>query len=133
MGIGAHLGANAHSGQDGLSHATLLESEALLDRRNTVLVRAEFVQKTAEELVLPASADISPEERFNVGTMSLGFIRELGRASGLTVGIGVQGTLNFLPGTLSAFYGSRNPLGGTVFIRIRPFYERAATMAGMMH
>src|SRR5712671_7160356 len=47
-------GANRHSGKT--THSLLAESEAVLDRRNTILGRLELVQKTAEELVLPAGS-----------------------------------------------------------------------------
>ena len=46
----------AHSDMVGLSESVLAESELVLDRRNTVFARIEFVQKSADDLVLPASS-----------------------------------------------------------------------------
>ena len=123
-------GANKVVGRPGVSHAILAESEAILDRSNTVFGRAEYLQKSAEELVLePPGAD--PERRFGIATLSLGYIRELGRLRGLTLGLGVMGTLNRVPEDLGAEYGSRSPVGAALFIRIRPAFQGSRGMEGM--
>jgi hypothetical protein len=122
-------GANRFSGSSTWSHALLLESEAILDRWNTLFGRAEVAQKSAEDLVLPAAA-FAPDRRFAVSSTSLGYIRELGRGHGVTMGLGVQGILNFVPSALEPFYGSRHPIGGLVFLRLRSFHVRS-TMRGM--
>ena len=112
-------GMNTHEGER--SHALLLESEAILDRSNTILGRAEIVQKSAAELVLGAAFD--PEETFDVGAVSLGYIREVMRVRGATIGLGVRGTMNFVPSSLETAYGSRTPTGVLVFVRLRPWHE----------
>ncbi|MEO7457254.1 MAG: hypothetical protein ABIY52_13400 [Gemmatimonadaceae bacterium] len=117
-------GANKSEGHGGLSHAVLLESEAVLDARNTAFGRAEFAQKSAEDLVIAGAG------RFDVGTVSAGYIRELGRFGSGTLGLGVMGTVNAVPSSLENAYGSRNPLGGMIFLRVRPF-KTAMEMAGM--
>jgi hypothetical protein len=126
-------GMNKSSHHDDPSHSVALESEAILDRWNTILTRAEFVQKSAEDLALdepPTSLD--PERTFTVSSLSLGYIRELGRGWGTTIGIGAMGTINRVPAALESSYGSRTPLGGVVFLRIRPFHAPRG-MEGMHH
>jgi hypothetical protein len=93
----------------------------MLDWKNTIFSRAEYVQKTGHDLQIPGIED---EERFGVGALSLGYIRELARGRGLTLGIGARGSMNLLPRTLENAYGSRAPLGAMVFLRLRPYHER---------
>jgi len=128
-------GANRHSGQT--SHSALAESEAVLDRRNTVFARMELVQKSAEELVLPTGpGGFAPDSTFNVAALSVGYIREVGRTSWATVGVGFEGSLNVVPTSLDPVYGSRTPAGGMVFLRIRPIHgphDMATPMPHMGH
>jgi len=119
-------GANRHSGRT--THSVLAESEAVLDRRNTIVGRVELVQKTAEDLVLPAGpGGFTPDSTFTVAAMSVGYIREVVRMSKATLGVGFQATLNLVPTELQPFYGSRTPVGGMVFVRIRPLHGSHAT------
>jgi hypothetical protein len=138
-------GANKHSTRPDWSNAFLLESEAILDRRNTLFGRTELVQKSAADLavdnpvVLKSGAilpGLPPNQSFNVGAVQLGYIRELARAHWATVGLGVGGTLDFVPAALEPYYGSRNPTGVLVFLRLRPFHSsrpstRMNDMGGM--
>jgi len=124
-------GANTHAGAD-LTHSVLLESEAILDRSNTLIGRAEWVQKSAEDLVLDRPTIGLPSSQvFNVSALSLGYIRELTQWSGATIGFGAMGTLNVVPSTLHSVYGSRTPLGGLVFLRVRPIKRNDGAMGGM--
>jgi hypothetical protein len=123
-------GANSHSGSDAWTHGIVLESEAMLDRSHTVFGRAELAQKTGEELVIPHSPGTDPESTFRVGSISVGFIRELGRVLGLTGGVGARGTINIIPDALEPSYGSRTPFGGLIFFRVRPVHT-APAMAPM--
>ncbi len=127
------LGANKHGGESRWTVAALVESEAILNRRNTLFGRAEFVQKSTEDLVLPTTGPnaVPAGEVFNVGAVSLGYIRELGRGLGGTLGLGLRGTVSLVQGELEPFYGSRTPLGAFVFLRFRPYHRDA--MAGMVH
>jgi hypothetical protein len=124
-------GANDLSPVEGWTNTALLESEAILDKHNTVFGRAEYAQKSAEELVLPNTA-FPATQKFDVGNLSLGYIRDLAQMFGATAGIGVMGTVNRVPGSLEAFYGTRSPLGGLVFFRIRPAYKSSAPSMGGM-
>ena len=103
------------------SHSVLLETEAVLDRRNTILGRAEYVQKTGHDLQI---AGIDEERSFDIGAISLGYIRELVRGRGVTLGVGARGSVSVIPQALESAYGSRTPLGGMVFVRLRPHHER---------
>lgn len=99
------------------SHTFLAEAEAVFDRRHTLFGRLEWVRKTAEDLVIPG-ADVP--QHFHLGSLSVGGVRELGSGLGMTLGLGLRGTLNVLPTSLVPYYGSRTPLGGMVFLRVRP-------------
>ncbi|MFN2570780.1 MAG: hypothetical protein ABR537_04080, partial [Gemmatimonadales bacterium] len=124
-------GANRHGGHT--THSGLAEVEAELDRSNTLYGRMELVQKSAEELVL---STLPPETTFNIQTISAGYIREMLGGSRATVGIGLQGTINRVPGDLEPFYGSRTPVGGLVFVRIRPVHtphQRTNDSMGMRY
>lgn len=126
-------GMNKSSHHADASHSAGVETEAILDRWNTVFARAEVVQKSAEDLALdepPSGFD--SDEKFSITSLSLGYIRELGRGWGTTIGIGAMGTVNMVPSSLEAAYGSRTPLGAAVFLRIRPFHA-ARGMDGMHH
>jgi hypothetical protein len=133
-------GANKHSTQSALSHSLLLESEAILDRRNTLFGRSELVEKSAEEIVVSdpvvtSAGQILPalpaDERFNLHTLQLGYIREAGRTHWATIGLGVAGTLNFVPNALEPYYGSRTPTGAFIFLRLRPFHTTRKAMTDM--
>jgi hypothetical protein len=104
------------------SHSLLLETEAVLDRHNTVFGRGEYVQKTGHDL---QAAGVDEEQRLHVGAVSLGYIRELVRGRGVTLGLGARGSVNVVPRALETAYGSRTPLGGMVFVRMRPYHEHA--------
>lgn len=112
-------GANRKTG--GTTHSALAEVEAVLDRWNTIYGRLELAQKTAEDLAFGSFAP-PPDTEFNVGAISAGYIRELLRGSAMTVGVGFQGTVNAVPRALEPLYGSRAPVGGMVFIRVRPVH-----------
>lgn len=127
-------GANAESGRAGLAHSGLLESEVVLDRENTLIGRAEVVQKTADDLVLTAAPfALPPGQSFNVGELSLGYIREVLPLHAATMGLGAMGTVNFVPRALATAYGSRTPLGAFVFVRLRPVRRAKSAMPGMDH
>ncbi len=121
-------GANRHSGKT--THSAVAESEAVLDHWNTIFGRLELVQKTAEDLVLPAGpGGFAPDSTFTVGTLSVGYIREVVRMSNATLGVGFQATVDVVPGALNPVYGSRTPVGGMIFVRIRPLHG-PHTMSG---
>ena len=122
------LGANRHGdGERGWTKALLAESELIADRFNTFFGRAELVEKNGEELQLPGFTE---DDVFNVTSLSLGYIRELGRARGMTLGLGFRGNVGFIPRDLEPAYGSRTPAGFAVFLRLRPYKNTSAAMGG---
>lgn len=130
-------GANKHAGETSLSNSLLAESNLTLDLRNTVFGRAEFVQKGPEDLPISGATppplmtqgassailalmDPSSSSRYNVGEMTLGYVRELTPVYGGSLGLGVAGTVNMVPATLKDTYGTSTPMGATIFLRLRP-------------
>lgn len=114
-------GANMHSGHPGLSSSGLVESDAVLDRLNTVFGRIEVVQKTADDLVLDVPQfNLTPRQTLTVEAASAGYIREIIPMKTATLGLGAMGTVNIVPQALRAVYGSSTPLGLYVFLRLRP-------------
>jgi hypothetical protein len=121
-------GGNVRDGET-LSNSVLAESELSLDGRNSFVVRGEYVQKSADELVLNvAPFNFAPETRFGVSEFSLGYVRELATWRSGTFGLGILGTLNVVPTALATVYGSTTPLGAVIFVRIRP---RRSSMGAM--
>ena len=131
-------GANKHAGASSLSNSLLAESNLALDQRNTVFGRAEFVQKGPEDL--PTSSTTTPPPpltqgasagilalmdpsspiRYDVGELTLGYVREIANVYGGSLGLGVAGTANMVPSVLKDTYGTRTPVGATIFLRLRP-------------
>jgi hypothetical protein len=119
-------GANKHAGATSLSNSLLAESNLTLDLRNTVFGRAEFVQKGPEDLPItgvtapPPLSEASSSIQYNVGEITLGYVREIAPVYSGSLGLGVAGTINMVPSVLKDSYGTRTPIGATVFLRLRP-------------
>lgn len=114
-------GANQHTepGQPAgrFQHSVLLESNVQLDDANGIFGRAEWTQKNAEELVIPGE---NHETRFNISALVLGYVREVAQSKGMSVGLGVRGSLAFVPSGLTATYGTHTPAGIALYARLRP-------------
>jgi len=129
-------GANKESGESHLSNSVLAESDLRLDRLNTVFGRMEWVQKSAADLVLPtgnplAATGFPPDEQFGLQSYVLGYVREIGRTSWGSLGLGARGSVNAVPEVLRSVYGTRTPTGIAVFLRLRPRRMNATSMSGM--
>jgi hypothetical protein len=109
-------GANKHPG-GGWEHSLTAESNLDLDGRSSVFGRLNYARKSAEDL---AVVDPVPATEFNIGSMELGYVRELGSLGRTTVGVGATGTLGFIPADLEPIYRTRTPTGLAVYLRIRP-------------
>jgi hypothetical protein len=69
-----------------------------------------------------------PAARFNVSALVLGYVREVVQYAGAGLGLGVRGSLDFVPEGLKATYGTRTPVGIALYARLRPtLLERAHT------
>jgi hypothetical protein len=114
-------GANKHVATDevshGFEHSLLVETNAQFDDRNSIFGRAEWVQKSAQELVVP---NVDPETIFDLAAMVLGYVHEVAQYGGASLGLGARGSINFIPEDLRSTYGTRTPLGVAVYARIRP-------------
>ena len=113
-------GANKHVGTEvsqGFEHSLLVETNVQFDNRNSVFGRAEWVQKSAQELVVPG---VDPETTFDLAAVVLGYVREVFQYGGASLGLGTRGSINFVPKDLRSTYGTRTPLGVAVYARLRP-------------
>ncbi|HEX6534049.1 MAG TPA: hypothetical protein VF041_05600 [Gemmatimonadaceae bacterium] len=108
-------GANEHGGR--VENSVLAESNLEISRANTVFARAEYVRKSAEDLVLPG---VDPDREFDITSLVLGYVREIASIPGGTIGAGARGSVNLVPSAVGRFYGTRAPKGIDVYVRIRP-------------
>jgi ketosteroid isomerase-like protein len=122
-------GANAHGGR--VAHSALVESNLEIGLKNAVFARAEYVRKSAADLVLP---NVDPEREFDVKSLVAGYVREVASIPGGTIGVGGRASVNFIPGALEPFYGTRHPAGFDVYVRVRPkrMAGQAMDMKGSM-
>jgi hypothetical protein len=119
-------GANKHDGHS--SNSVVAESNLEIGRRNAVFMRAEYVRKSAGDLVLPS---MDPQQEFDVRSIVGGYTREVVSIPGGTIGVGGRVSLNFIPAALEPAYGTRTPAGFAVYMRVRP-KRMATTMATPM-
>jgi hypothetical protein len=128
-GANQHLPPGSPSGP--WEHSLMAESNLQIDAVNTVFGRLEYVRKGGEELALPEALSAA---ELDIGTVALGYVRELSGYGGATLGIGARGAINLVPRSLEDLYGSRTPLGVAVFLRVRPtLLESAHAMDPEMH
>jgi hypothetical protein len=111
----AACGANLSSGEPATA-GYLLESEADLGQ-DIVFGRLQYAQKTGRDLAL---AEEYERRRFHLGSLSLGYVREIGPFGSLAAGFGIVGSLDVIGDDLAPYYGTRLPVGGMVFARLRP-------------
>ncbi|HEY6830432.1 MAG TPA: hypothetical protein VI259_26485 [Gemmatimonadaceae bacterium] len=118
-----HHGARAHNhGTEPaksyhVAASSLVETTYELGDRATLYGRVEQVQKSADDLGFNG-ADLM--QLFTVRELTLGATAELVAARDLSFGVGARGTMNLLPATLEPTYGTRTPLGLSLFLRVRP-------------
>src|SRR2546430_10215179 len=62
------------------------------------------------------------------GALALGYLRAVGSVAGLAAGLGVRGSVNFVPSSLNAVYGSRTPAGVAIYLRLQPVGAREGGM-----
>src|SRR5438445_3109567 len=118
-------GANAQIGTGRLSSSVLVESTLDMDGTNSLFGRVEYVRKSAEELVI---SSVPPTTQYNVGALALGYVRMVGTVAGLAAGVGVRGSVNFVPASFDAVYGGRTPAGVAIYVRLQPAGAREGGM-----
>jgi hypothetical protein len=87
--------------------------------------RVEYVQKSAQELVIPS---VPPTTQYDVGALALGYLRTVGTVAGLAAGVGVRGSVNFVPSSLNSLYGSRTLVGVAIYFRLQPVGAQEGSM-----
>jgi predicted aspartyl protease len=88
-----------------------------LGDRATLYGRAEQVQKSADDLGFNG-AELT--QLFTIRALTAGGTTEIAAVRDLSFGLGARGTMNLVPATLEPTYGTRTPLGFSVFLRVRP-------------
>ncbi len=113
------------------TNAFLAETVVDRDERNVLFARVEAAQKTAEVLVIPAGG----AEKKWVAKGALAYVRQipigLGSMRQLLLGLGAGISVNAVPPAFEGAYGSRWPLGFSVFLSAKP--GRMEMGAGMMN
>lgn len=109
-------------------HSVLLEGVQQLPKQ-AIYGRYEFVQKSAEELVLD---DEYGNTLFNVHKLTLGTNRHLFDAGPIEFLGGLQTSLNMPPKRLQGLYG-KAPMSGQIYVELRPHLMRKThhAMPGM--
>jgi hypothetical protein len=121
-------GGNKLEHTDSWSSSLLAESNLTFDRWNSVFTRVEYVEKSADDLdILDRPAD----SRFKIGSAAIGYVRELIRYPGGSLGLGARFAVDFVPAAIAPDYGSRTPTGLAVYLRFRPRRLRQSAMTGM--
>ena len=115
-------------GNNDREHSVLLEGVQQLPKQ-AIYGRYEFVQKSAEELVLE---DEYGDKLFNVHKLTLGTNRQLFNAGPIQFLGGLQTSVNVPPKGLQSLYG-KAPMSGQVYLEIRPrlMMHKTHDMQGM--
>jgi hypothetical protein len=121
----AVLGINVPKGGTATS-AWLLETNLDVTRHHTVFQRFEIATKTGEEFVLDPSAF---EQRYTVAVLAAGYVFSFDPVAGFVPGLGVRGSLNAVGADLEPYYGSRTPVGGVLYVQVRPADMRTMSMS----
>ncbi|PQA59328.1 hypothetical protein [Siphonobacter curvatus] len=111
LGTTASWGYN-DAGDHHQEHSILLESN-WQHATWALYGRYEWVQKSAEELVIPGNA------LYNVHALSLGYNHQVAQVGKLWLVAGVQGTVFLKDQALNNLYGS-TPVSGQVYVRLTP-------------
>jgi len=98
-----------------ISTALMLEAYWNLDGHHSVFGRAELLQKSGEELVLPEPTS----ELFAVGSIAAGYVYYFGPWITLAPGLGVRASINPMEDDLSRFYGTQVAYGLMAFAQLR--------------
>jgi hypothetical protein len=119
-------GRNVEEGNG--TNALLAESSVDLGG-NVFFGRAEWVEKTGHDLVLPHEFE---DKRFGVSQLMGGYMRQLAPVAGWVPGIGGRASVSLVPSALEALYGERAPVGLAVWVNLHPAALRMG-MGGMGH
>jgi hypothetical protein len=124
-GVWASTLAWGRNVEEGNGTNALLAESSLDVGGNVFFGRAEWVEKTGHDLVLPHEFE---EKRFGVSQVMGGYMRQLAPVAGWVPGIGGRVSVSLVPSELEPFYGERAPVGFAVWLNLRP---AAMGMGGM--
>lgn len=85
---------------------------------NTVFTRIENIQKSGNELVLPAPLNTS--RKYDLGAYTVGYVRDLSHGKGIDTGVGFAVTADTKPAALDSIYGKGMPVSFELYFRLRP-------------
>src|SRR5438094_8631398 len=83
---------------------------------NSIFGRAEYVRKSAEDLVVPAGP---AGATYDVGALALGYHRALPTGRGVAAGVGIRGSVDFVPASLEGGYDSGTAAGIALYLTLR--------------
>lgn len=127
LGVMALVGHNQPSSGPS-TDAGLVEASLFHHGMHTLFTRAELATKTAQDLVLP---DQMADRRFGMASLSAGFVYDFDQVEAIVPGLGVTAMLDIVGSDLVPYYGTRTPVGGMLFVRLRPPEMHMGGMAGM--
>ena len=113
----------------------MLESNLDLDGVNAIFARAEYVKKQAHDII-PLFLGVPPRTLYALSVLAVGYHRVILTPGRLNVGLGFRGAVNFVPASLESFYDSQTPVGGAIYLTLRPGSVPAGgmmDMPGMSH
>jgi YHS domain-containing protein len=119
------MGWGRNSESDHATNAFLLESSFTLAERDAWFGRLEILGKTPEDLAVT-----SPADTFALTKIQGGYTRYTRTFWGFRPGLGVEGSIGFVPAELRPVYGPRANVGAGVFLTVRPAMMTAATQSG---
>lgn len=107
------------------SNALLVESSLNLLGHYLLYGRAEYVAKSAQDLVLEG---VQGDQLFGVGSLALGAAYAFGPVLDVAPTVGVRGSLAVVGDELRGAYGDNVQVGGVAYVQIRPTEMRMGAM-----
>jgi len=107
------------------TNAILAEAAANFNDRHVVSGRLEWVEKTGEDLGIEDPA--LDDDVFRVAKASVAYVIQFPAILGWTPGVGVGGSIGFIPEDLEPIYGERLAPGFVAFVSVRPQRRSASS------
>ena len=104
----------------------LLEANYETGGRSVLFGRAEWTEKTGEDLVLPAALD---PEVFRIRSLVAGYLYRVASTPKLVLGLGARASINRIGSELEPFYGTGSPSGYMVFLQLQPAATKGHAMS----
>lgn len=130
MNLHHHSGAShaiIHGGPGASPHhhasSLLAETNLGVGARTSVFARIESVRKNGEELGF-LGGDLT--ELYDLQSYTVGASRTLVNVANTQLALGARGSINRVPQTLLATYGTRTPTGFAVYAQLRALKRRVA-------